>query len=130
MTPKAINTPLASGSMYFQDRTQEIEKMEWVPHPKFEGAFMKHLIKKADNDQLASCHLVRINPGYQLSDHIHENEWEYHHTIEGSGTGYLDGKEMAYLPGKIAVIPKGATHKVVAGDDGIVLLATFLPGLM
>jgi quercetin dioxygenase-like cupin family protein len=130
MTPKQMTAPMASGTLYFQERSEEIEKMEWVPHPKFEGAFMKHLVKGADNDHLASCHLVRINPGYQLSDHIHENEWEYHHIIEGEGTGYLDGREMTYTPGKIAIIPKGMRHKVLAGDDGIVILATFLPALL
>lgn len=130
MTPKEMISPMAEGMLYFSDRTEEIEKMEWLPHPKFEGAYLKHLVKGADNDNLASCHLVRVNPGCQLSDHIHENEWEYHHILEGEGTGYLEGKEMAYKPGKLAVIPKGATHKVVAGDSGIVILATFLPALL
>lgn len=130
MTPKEMTGPMAQGLLYFSDRTEEIEKMEWLPHPKFEGAFLKHLIKGADNDNLASCHLVRVNPGCQLSDHVHEHEWEYHHILEGEGTGYLGGKEMAYRPGKLAVIPKGATHKVVAGDSGIVILATFLPALL
>jgi quercetin dioxygenase-like cupin family protein len=116
--------------LFFMDRHQKIEEMAWVPHPKFKGAFMKHLIKGADNDNRASCHLVRINPGCQLDDHIHEHEWEYHHVIEGEATGYLGGKEMAYTPGVIAVIPKGVVHKVVAGDSGLVILATFLQALL
>jgi quercetin dioxygenase-like cupin family protein len=116
--------------LYFMDRAQEIENIEWLPHPKFDGAFLKHLILGADNDNHASCHLVRINPGCQLNDHIHENQWEYHHVIDGEARGYLEGKEMAYKPGVIAVIPQGKVHKVVAGESGLVLLATFLPALM
>jgi quercetin dioxygenase-like cupin family protein len=130
LEPKEITTDLASGTLFFANRAEDIEKMPWIPHPKFKGAFMKHLVKGADNDNLASCHLVRVNPGYQLEDHTHANEWEYHHILEGEGTGYLDGREMAYTPGKIAVIPKGVNHKVVAGQDGILILATFLPALL
>jgi quercetin dioxygenase-like cupin family protein len=37
---------------------------------------------------------------------------------------------MAYKPGVIAVIPKGKVHKVVAGESGLVILATFLPALV
>ena len=130
MEPNPITSPLGNGTLFFVDRNEEIQKIAWNPHPKFEGAFIKHLIKGADNDNLASCHLVRVNPGCQLDDHVHGNEWEYHHILEGEGTGYLDGRAMAYAPGKIAVIPKGANHKVVAGRDGILILATFLPALL
>jgi quercetin dioxygenase-like cupin family protein len=130
LEPKEIVTALGNGTLFFADRQAEIEKLPWIPHPKFEGAFMKHLIMGADNDNLASCHLVRVNPGCQLTDHIHDNEWEYHHILEGEGTGYLDGRPMAYQPGRIAVIPKGVGHKVVAGREGILILATFLPALL
>ena len=130
MEPNEITADLASGTLFFANRVEEIEMMPWIPHPKFKGAFMKHLVKGADNDNLASCHLVRVNPGCQLEDHVHVNEWEYHHILEGDGTGYLDGREMAYKPGIIAVIPRGANHKVVAGQAGILILATFLPALL
>ena len=130
MKPETIANPLGVGTLFFADRSEEIEKLPWNPHPKFEGAFIKHLIKGADNDNHASCHLVRVNPGCQLTDHIHENEWEYHHILEGEGTGYLDGQSMVYETGRIAVIPKGVNHKVIAGPDGILILATFLPALL
>ena len=130
MEPNATTSVLGNGTLYLADRSEEIEKLPWNPHPKFEGAFIKHLIKGADNDHLASCHLVRVNPGCQLTDHIHEKEWEYHHILEGAGTGYLDGRPMDYKAGVIAVIPKGVHHKVVAGPDGILILATFLPALL
>ena len=122
--------PLAVGTLHFSDRSQAVDAMDWVPHPRFKGAFMKHLVKKADNNNRASCHLVRIDPGCRLDDHVHEGEWEYHNVLDGCGKGYLDGKKMDYLPGTMAVIPKGKTHKVIAGDDGMLIMATFLPGLL
>ena len=130
MSPHPITTELSTGKMFYMDREQQIETMDWLPHPKFKGAHMKHLIKGADNDNHASCHLVRIAPGCRLDDHIHENEWEYHHILEGDARGYLDGKEMTYKPGVMAVIPQGVVHKVVAGEKGLVILATFLPALV
>ncbi len=130
MSEHSQSNPLANGRLYFSNRTQAVKEIEWVPHPKFQGAFMKHLVKKDDNDSLASCHLVRIDPGCRLDDHSHEGEWEYHHVIDGSGKGYLNGREMAYVPGTMAIIPKGQVHKVVAGDNGMMILATFLPGLL
>ena len=130
MEPNAITSLLGNGTLFFADRSEEIEKLPWNPHPKFKGAFIKHLIRGADNDNKASCHLVRVNPGCQLTDHSHGNEWEYHHILEGEGTGYLDGRPMDYKAGIIAVIPKGVVHKVVAGADGILILATFLPALL
>ncbi len=130
MNPNEMTAPLANGTLFFSNRAEEVEKMPWIPHPKFKGAFLKHLVKGIDNDGHASCHLVRVDPGCQLDDHIHAKEWEYHHILEGDGTGYLDGREMAYGPGKLAVIPQGMNHKVVAGSQGILLLATFLPALI
>lgn len=37
---------------------------------------------------------------------------------------------MEYHPKCMGVIPKGTKHKVVAGENGLILLAKFFPALM
>jgi quercetin dioxygenase-like cupin family protein len=50
--------------------------------------------------------------------------------IGGEGQSLLDSKEIPYFPGSMAVIPQGTRHRVVAGSQGLVLLAKFFPALL
>ena len=104
--------------------------LPWNAHPSFAGVALKHLVTGTDTDGALSCHLVRIDPGCRLASHVHAGQWELHEVVCGSGTAGLDGKDMEYRPGVIAVIPKGAPHEVTAGEEGLCLFAKFFPALV
>ncbi|WP_459924886.1 AraC family ligand binding domain-containing protein [Desulfatiferula olefinivorans] len=55
---------------------------------------------------------------------------ELHEVIDGNGTCRLKDEVVDYRSGTMAVIPVGEHHRVEAGDDGLTLLAKFVPSLV
>ena len=43
---------------------------------------------------------------------------------------YLENNKYEYAQGTITIIPAGSSHKVVAGEDGLYILAKFTPALL
>lgn len=130
METKEITACLANGSTTYMDREESTGEIPWNRHPKFKGVYLKHIIKGTDTDGMLSCHMVRIDANAILEEHDHENQWELHEVIEGEGKFVLESKETPYHPGRIGIIPKGTKHKVIAGENGLILLAKFFPALM
>lgn len=130
METKELTACITNGSTTYMDRDEERERILWNEHPKFRGVFLKNIIKGADTGGMLSSHIVKIDPKAVLEEHIHENQWELHEVIEGEGSFVLGSKETIYRPGHMGVIPKGTKHSVVAGENGLILLAKFFPALM
>ena len=130
METKMISTNIANGTVHYSDRTENISEVEWAKHPKFKGVYLKHIIKGADTDGLFSSHLVKIDPDCCLENHCHENQLELHEVIEGVGKCQLIEERFDYHLGKMAVIPKGESHMVQAGKNGLTLLAKFFPAML
>jgi len=130
MEPKEIFACLANGTIIYLDRENQAGNIAWIEHPKFTGVYLKHLIKGSDTNGQLSCHLVNLDPQAVLEEHVHEKQWELHEVITGEGSFQLNDKHTLYHPGCMAIIPQGAKHKVVAGKDGLLLLAKFFPALL
>lgn len=130
MEGRDIVDSMTNGAITYCDRDEETGNIQWTAHPKFKGVFLKHLIKGADTEGRLSCHLVRVDPGCMLDEHIHTGEWELHEIIRGEGECRLNSRQIRYHPGCMTVIPQGAAHKVVAGSRGLVLLAKFFPAVI
>ena len=130
METEEIVKDMAKGWVIFMDRQEAIADLPWNAHSRFQGVYLKHLITGADTEGKLSCHLVRIDPGAVLEDHVHENQWELHELIGGGGVFTLAAREAPYRTGRVALIPKGIKHKVAAGEKGLILLAKFFPALI
>lgn len=118
------------GTIYLPASGKKAEDLPWVEHKAFKGVFLKHLIKGEDTGGALSCHLVRINSGCCIDHHTHEGKLEVHEVIEGSGNCQVNDEFIPYMPGSVALIPADIDHKVVAGKEGIFLLAKFSPALL
>ncbi|MFH0925760.1 MAG: cupin domain-containing protein [bacterium] len=121
---------IEQGRILYQDKKEEIKNINWEEHAKFKGVFLKHLIKGKETNNLFSSHLVKIDPNCIIDIHQHEKLIELHEVIEGSGEFSLADLNAPYHPGQMAVIPKGVDHKVIANENGLVLLAKFFPALL
>lgn len=108
----------------------ETAHLNWNPHPKCRGVALKHLLTGETTDGKLSCHLVRIQAGCEISEHIHAEQFELHEVVSGQGTGVLVDKEISYLPGTTVIIPANKPHKVIAGKEDVYLLAKFTPALL
>lgn len=102
----------------------------WQPHPKFLGVHLKLLVPGSASKGQISCHLVAVDPGCCLETHTHPGHWELHEVMAGSGQADLDGRDIPYAPGTMAIIPQGSVHRVEAREQGLILLAKFFPALV
>lgn len=122
-------THLCAQKVCFADRQMAVADLPWNKHPKFEGVFLKHLIVGKDTQAGLSCHLVKIEPFCVLDTHLHEGKFEVHQVVAGSGELHVENQKVDYTVGQLSVIPANAFHRVVAGKDGLYLLATFAGAL-
>ena len=125
-----IANDFENGKIFTKTEIFNAQELDFVPHAKFKGVSLKHLVKGAMTGGLISSHLVRVEPGCVLDTHIHENNLEIHEVIAGSGKAMVGDKEVDYLPGVIGVLPAGMSHRIVAGEEGIYILAKFTPALV
>ncbi|WP_051260986.1 cupin domain-containing protein [Desulfovibrio inopinatus] len=104
-----------------------VADLQWKPHPVFPGVMMKTLLSSEKTGGDLSCHLVKVAPESCLETHIHEQQQELHHVVAGSADAEVDGRHVRYTPGNLSVIATGTPHRVLAGTDGLLLLAIFTP---
>jgi quercetin dioxygenase-like cupin family protein len=114
---------------YDQD-LRAVSTIPWNPHPKFPGVSLRHLVTGAETGGRLSLHHVRIDPGFSIGDHTHTGMVEIHDVLSGEGTCMLAGSKIRYLPGTMGIMPADKIHSIAAGNDGLLLLATFSPPLV
>lgn len=125
MNPFARHT-----TVFLPEKNVTTESLPWNPHPKFAGVFLRHLVTGKESGGRMSLHHVRMDPGCAIGDHAHAGQVEIHDVLAGSGTCSREGKTIAYVPGVTGVMPADIIHRVDAGGDGLLLLATFSPPLV
>lgn len=129
MSLKEIINEINNGKIVYLENEIQIKNLKWNK-AAFDGVYLKHLVKGESTENKFSCHLVKIEAGCEIGEHIHEGKWELHEVLDGEGTGFLDKKEMKYGLGISAVIPADIKHKVVAGKEDLYLFAKFIPALL
>lgn len=105
-----------------------IQDGEFVPHPSFEGVFVRHLFSSKQNDRLSNA-VVKVEPGYQIAPHTHE-VMETMYVISGQGL-FLVGEEYVRVEaGNAMLAPKGVVHCTKNnGSDPLLMLCTFSPAI-
>jgi quercetin dioxygenase-like cupin family protein len=113
------------------NRDTDLAALPWNPHPTFPGVAMKHLVTGSDTDGTLSAHLVRVEPGCCLMEHVHPDKLELHEVVLGAGTCALAGKTVRYEPGACGLIPANVAHSVRAdAENFLYILAKFAPALL
>lgn len=102
-------------------------KSEYINHPKDKGVYLKHFFSSEDNDRLNNLE-VRIDPGFEISAHIHENSTEFFYIVEGTGAFLEEGVWKPIQKGNAMKAPTGTKHGIRnTGTVPLLLLATFSP---
>lgn len=107
-----------------------VKDLPWHEHPSFSRVALKHLITSENTDGKFSSHLVRVNSGCEIGEHIHEGKWELHEVLKGHGKCIVASKEINYYGGIAAIMPPNIPHTVKAGEDDLYILAKFIPALV
>jgi quercetin dioxygenase-like cupin family protein len=121
---------LEQGQMILSTESRALSQLPWTPHPTFKGVFLKHLVKGADSGGLFSSHLVRVEPAHEIGLHLHEGNYELHEVVAGQGVCQTMGQELAYVPGVSALMPPDVKHRIIASDQGLWIMAKFMPALI
>lgn len=117
------------GRLLLPEISKSFESLEWCKHPTFEGVELKHIITAEDTNGIFSYHLVRIAPNQKIGNHIHNEQLETHEVIGGSGICINEGSELEYGIGTVSIMKKAMPHEVIAGDEGLLMFAKFIPAL-
>lgn len=125
-----IHNDFENGIICTDKATTTAALIEFTPHKTFNGVALKHLVTGDKTNYALSCHLVRIDPLCALKLHTHPQNLEVHEVIAGGGKCVIGDVETKYRPGIIGVIPQNVLHEVVAGPNGLYILATFSPALL
>lgn len=116
----------SQGRLHAGAHTANLEAVPWKEHKDFPGVFLKAVLTEEHTDSPLSCVLVRIEPGCRIGLHRHPASVELHEVIAGDGVCLLEGVEMPYAPGSLAVMPRNTAHEVLAGAGGLCLFAKFV----
>lgn len=117
------------GRIEYVDRVVEAGEITCKAHPIYAGVCLKTLIGFEETGGRFSSLLVRLEAGSEIGEHIHDNQWELHEVVGGKGKCFILDKEIDYEPGVCTVIPHGRKHRVEAGEQGLFLLAKFIPAV-
>jgi len=127
---KTLFTAFEEGELALPGRRVMIRERDWQPHSQFTGVALKHLLTAADTSGAFSYHLVRVEPGCAIGEHMHATQRETHEVIAGSGVCRNQNEDIVYRAGLISLIEPGARHAVTAGEEGLLLFAKFIPPLL
>ncbi|MCE1190512.1 MAG: cupin domain-containing protein [Ignavibacteria bacterium] len=114
------------------DKTDSLQNTigsEWQPHPRFVGVWMSDIVTGQQTGGALSIHKVKVEPGRVLQTHVHESQTEIHEVVQGTGVCSVSTEERDYRSGVVSLIPVNTPHEVHAGEEGILLTATFFPAL-
>jgi len=66
--------------------------------------------------------IITVNPGAAISLQTHEHRDEFWRVIQGSGTIHVGERDSAAHVGDMFFTPRGTTHRIEGGPDGLVCL--------
>ena len=106
-----------------------IRSTDFVPHPKFAGVFIKPCFGRAHTDRLNNME-VRIEPGREISRHVHPASTEFYYIVAGTGQ-YWDGRVwQPTQAGDAFQAPAGEEHGLRnTGTVPLLVFSTFTPPL-
>jgi len=129
MEKERIFDQLDRGRIEYTDRMADAGEISWKQHPVYAGVSLKPLISFEDAGGRFCSLLVSLEPGHEIGEHIHNDQWELHEVLDGTGICIILEKEVDYEPGVCALIPDGRRHRVIAGEQGLSLLAKYIPSV-
>jgi quercetin dioxygenase-like cupin family protein len=84
-------------------------------------------IREYLHTQAQSLAEAALEPGQSTQRHYHRLSEEIYLLVDGGGLMEVDGEEREVAAGDSILIPPGAWHTLVAGEDGARLLCCCAP---
>ena len=107
------------------------EKIDWQPHPKYEGVEIKPFFTEKANQSKASIVLVRVKKGVEIPEHVHEDSDDIIYPLSGKGKEYIEGVgEFTIEKGMAVRIPSKMKHKTYDVEEDLIFYDVFAPPTM
>jgi len=84
----------------------------------------RKVLYTGENSQLV---LMSLIPNEDIGMEIHEDNDQFFRFEEGKGKVVINETEYDVKDGDAVVVPKGARHNVIAGDEGLKLYTIYSP---
>ena len=111
-------------------RSIDANSLPWSPSRSFPGAQVKHLETRSSHPGL-SFHVVKIEAGAEMTEHVHEQSIETLYVISGRCILNVDKQQFGGGAGFCATVPARAPHSVKnAGDTPLELVMVYSPPLV
>ncbi|MCL2590303.1 MAG: cupin domain-containing protein [Betaproteobacteria bacterium] len=127
---KTLFAAFEQGELALPGRRVMFMERDWQPHSQFAGVALKHLLTATDTNGAFSYHLVCVEPGCAIGEHMHATQRETHEVIAGAGVCRNQNEDFDYRTGVVSLIEPGVQHSVTAGGEGLLLFAKFIPPLL
>jgi quercetin dioxygenase-like cupin family protein len=105
-----------------------IDNISWRPHPIADGVNIKLLATKSEDDLNVTCMLVRVPPGKEIPEHIHDEQFDILYPLQGEAEMVVEGAGAFPLkPGIVVRVPKGAKHAISNVTEELLIYDVFQP---
>lgn len=71
--------------------------------------------------------LMALLPNEEIGIEVHEDNDQFFRIEKGNGKCIIDGNDYQISDGSAIVVPAGAQHNVIAGDQGLKLYTIYSP---
>ena len=115
----------------FMEICKTIDNLSWREHPIAEGVNIKPLVTKSEDDLNVTCMLVRIPPGKEIPEHIHDEQVDILYPLQGEAEMYVEGTGTFPLKSGIVVrVPKGTKHGISNVTEELLIYDVFQPATL
>jgi quercetin dioxygenase-like cupin family protein len=105
------------------------KELEWVPHPSLPIQIKPLLTQQSDRSEV-TCVLVKIPPGKEIPDHLHETQEDIIFLLSGKGKMWIEGVgDFAIEKGTFIRVPKNTRHRIYDVTEEILNYDLFHPPL-
>jgi mannose-6-phosphate isomerase-like protein (cupin superfamily) len=70
---------------------------------------------------------MALKPNEEIGMEAHNENDQFFRFEQGSGKVFIDGNEYDVTDGSSVIVPSGAQHNVVAGDQGLKMYTIYSP---
>jgi quercetin dioxygenase-like cupin family protein len=111
-----------------QPQSIDAAALPWTPHRTYQGVYAR-VLQGAETCADLEVRWVRIAPGTEISQHVHEHSAETY-VLAGEGAFAQGGDLISCHAGSCGFAAAGASHGVKnTGKEDLHLLAIFTPPL-
>lgn len=86
------------------------------------GHLLSRIVSEGNNKFL----ILKFPAGASIGLHAHEADCEVVYVLKGSGIAICDGQEQNLSEGVCHFCPKGSSHTIIAGRDGLELFGAVI----